>query len=749
MAVFKNYNFEYNAQRVDIFKSTVVCASQAECDQFKEGIPINIGAAGFYGVIANSVNAGEKLSLNIIAESWGRELRNTAITVDKTFRQINAIKLLKDHILPASWNLIYPASFDTYPRNISYILRNGTCLSHVNTVMDAIGLDFTIYSEIVGGVLHKYVKSYFRDDFYDRNTFIVFERKNIASLSVTVDYGKVATSITVMGAESEQGINQVTMDAEIKDWKDAPRVLEVKDTQLKKPEMSVDSIYFWYYPASETDYTIDQLKAGDTVVIDNERIKISSIWFLPPDQVASYVSGELTEDEFPKVLQPITSYVASGVIVASVVSASFTDYRYSILGNVTAKSGRALSEYGSPGAIHAVYDDVLITNLKVSKSKYFTFTKNLPTNNGFVWIGSERVFYRTASDIDGSYTLDRIVRGIPGCADSSCEHRGTIAAFRPVGYARGCPLVGGTDTGMETVCPLAKDLSTAFEVTNIQQCPLVFDEESPCPLLKCPKLQDFNFISAVPMASGNQNISMCPKGLERKDITYCSKYCHHKNTVVLPASYFYPASPNGEIVDTYEIYARDSLIAKYGYLSTRLAVKGIADLDGLDKIAEGRLRLSALPVVGKFTLLNYDPWIIPSSAFPGDVITITCASHGRYDHSAGFWYPTYWFDVSSTDPLSDAWMQVASNPASWVKITEQFVIQKTTKNQRGMPEITFGAGDISYQDTADYIAESNDTTSQRHRNQQKSKIIATSETGLAAQVLNLKTGEIDWVRMVL
>lgn len=744
---FKNYSFEYNAQRVDIFKSTVVCSVASETDDFREGTPINIDAANFFGLITSSKNSGERLSLDIVAESWARELRNMAVTEDLAFRQTNAIRLVKDHLIPESWDFEYPSEFDTSPRYISYILRNGNYLSHISTILDTLGLDYTIYSEMSSGSLRKVIKSYYRDNFDGRDVFVAKERVNIGNLSVSVDYGKLATSIVAMGAESEQGINQTVMDAEMGDWSKVPRIISIKDTVMKKPEMDALSKYFWYYPASDNNPNIGIFSPDDLIIIDSEQIKIDSIYYMRESDVASWVSKELDEEDFTEKLRPISEYLPSGVIVASVAS-SPTEYIESAKRYYTFEDMRTISRYFNEPETHAIFDDIYASSFRVSSSDYFTYNKNLPSTNGFLWIGNERIFYRTALNTpDGDYDIKYAIRGVPTCATASCQHCGT----KNDENVHVCVLLNQSGY-LYDHCELLKEIRAKFtvppatlDVGDMRWCPLCFDTTSVCPAMKCPHVKnDFDFRT------------ICPASISKSDIQWTSRYQHHPGAIVFPASYYIPASPGRD--ESYEIYAPDSLIHKYGYLPTRVSAKGIADLDTLDKFAEGRLRLSALPTVGKFTIFNYDPWMVPASAFPGDVVQIEVATHGRFDQGEQMWVPTYWFDTASVspasyvgDPVLDNWVLVSS-PTSispkWVQVKKKFVIQKTTKTQRSMPEVTFGAGDISFQDVTDYIAETMDVTSQRHRNQDPSKIIAVSDNGFAAQIQNLKTGAIEWVRMV-
>lgn len=730
MAVFKNYNFEYNAQRVDIFRATVVCSKATDVDDFTEGKSLFISQAGFAGVITSSQNNGSRLTLDIVAESWARELRNTNVKESIEFRQVNAIQLIKDHLLPPGWTLEYPEILDTNPRFISYILRNGTFASHIGTIMDVLGLDYTVYSQQQDGTLTKVVKSYFRDDFTTRGSHAVTERKEIANLSVTVDYGKIATSITCLGAESEQGINQVWMDAEMGDWTAVPHIKDIKDCSMSRPEFIAGSPYFWYFPASPNDYTVNLLAAGDVVTIDDERMIIKGVYFLPADKLDLFEQQAITEAQMAGYLQAVSSYVPTGAIVASVNRAA-TFYLNSVERNVTFTANRNLSNYGSDEAVHAIYDDVLISSVTIGKSKYLDFGYNLPASNGFIWLGSEYALYRSCADAGSGYLLTGLVRGVPTCLTASCEHCGSREALRPTGWSYGCPY-GHSDTDLSSYCTLLKAIKTKFSITtNISQCPLCVDNESLCPAMKCPFVK-----------SSSEFAVICPKGIRKEDVQWTQKYQHHKDTIAFPAVYHYV--DNGQ--DVYETYARDSLIHKYGYIPTQISAKGIADIDGLDKLAEGRLRLSAIPIVGQFSLLNYDPWVVPASFFPGDIIEITVASKSRYNAVDNLWYPSYWFDTASED-LGEDWQQVSLNPASWVKIRQKFVIQKTTKAQRNVPEITFGAGDIGFNSVLDYINEAVDATSQRHRNQDPEKIILASESGMAAKVQNTRTGKSQWVRM--
>jgi hypothetical protein len=736
--IFKSFSFEYNAQRIDIFKAVIVCSYEGQQDEFKEGTPLNIPDADFYGVITESKNSGERLTIDIVAESWARELRNTGVTVYQEFRQHDAIKIIKTYLLLEDWEFEYPVEFDTNPRFISYILRNGSYISHLSTIFDLLGLEFTIYSTAIGDVITKHIKAYYRDNFEGRDVFHAVERQNISSLSLTVDYGKVATSIVVMGAESEQGTEQTVMDAEIGDWHNAPRAISIRDTTMKKPDMTLESKYFWYFPASETDYTDDQLEPDDIVVMGSTAMKIDSIWFLPQLWVASYETKDLTEDDFPSYLRPISEYDPTGVIVASLVCDDS--------GVPLNLSPFVLSPYGTEPELRGIYDDVLITSCEISSSSYLTHEKNLPTNDGFFWIGSERIFYSDCVGTSGGFSISGMVRGVPTCAIAACKHCGTRNHAE---YTQGrvCILVGGSG-GLVNYCDLlASGKSDAYPAdeesdwTGVKgRCPLLITPDSTCPAIRCPHVKtDADFAT------------ICPKGLTRPEIEWTSKYQHHKGAIVFPNLYYYDTDEYGNTADTYDLYARDSAIHKYGYLPTRVSVKGVADIDGLDKVAEGRLRLSALPVVGKCTLNSYDQWVIPASAFPGDVIEVECALKGRYDHTEGVWWPTQWFDVASEDPESEDWVSVASPESTspkWVKYKQKFIIQKVSKSQRGLAEISFGAGNIGFQNITDYIQDTMDVTSQRHRNQDPSKIVAESETGIAAKVVDLKTGSTQWVRMV-
>lgn len=728
--IFKSFSFEYNAQRIDIFKAVIVCSYEGQQDEFKEGTPLNIPHADFYGIITESKNSGERLTIDIVAESWARELRNTGVTVYQEFRQHDAIKLIKTYLLLDGWEFEYPAEFDTNPRFISYILRNGSYISHLSTIFDLLGLEFTIYSTAAGDVITKHIKAYYRDNFDGRDVFHAVERQNISSLSFTVDYGKVATSIVVMGAESDQGVEQVVMDAEIGDWHNAPRVISIKDTTMKKMDMNAESKYFWYFPASETNYEDGLLNSGEFVLINKELMKIHSMWFLSSINVASYESGDITEDDFPSKLQTLSSYSPSGVIVASVEFNTNGDRNWAIINPE------------SP-IIHGIYDSIFACSCTISKSPYLIYGKNLPETSGFFWIGSERIYYSTCTDIGTGYLLSGLVRGVPSCIITRCNECGTRDnyALRPPesGMMYGCPYGAWGDSGggPQHYCILAQETGYTGHM-----CPAIISNNSICPALLCKNVKN-----------PSQFAYLCPKGLTQEDLnkSLTNKYQHHKGSIVMPASYYYDTDEDGDVVDTYELYARDSAIHKYGYLPTRVSVKGVADIDGLDKVAEGRLRLSALPIVGKCTLNSYDEWVIPASAFPGDVIEVECALKGRYNRGEGVWWPTQWFDIASEDPSSDDWISVASPESlspKWVKYRQKFVIQKVSKSQRGLAEISFGAGDIGFQNITDYIQETMDVTSQRHRNQEPSKIILASETGLAAKVQNLKSGAISYVRMV-
>ena len=113
MAVFKNYSFEYNAKSADIFKATVACINISEVSDFEEGCLIDIEDAQFYGIIIESKKSGERLTFDITAESYARELRNNLVSEEVLFRQTNAIELIKSHFLPEGWQFEYPTQFDT------------------------------------------------------------------------------------------------------------------------------------------------------------------------------------------------------------------------------------------------------------------------------------------------------------------------------------------------------------------------------------------------------------------------------------------------------------------------------------------------------------------------------------------------------------------------------------------------------------------------------------------------------------
>lgn len=738
MAVFKNYSFEYNAKSADVFKATVACITALEAFDFKEGCRIDIDDAKFYGIIVESKKSGERLTFDITAESYARELRNNLISKEVLFRQTDAIQLIKSHLLPEGWQFEYPAQFDTYPKYVSYILRNGTYISHISTILTMLGLDYTIYTTKSGNEYTKIVKAYFRDDFEGKPIKELKEWVDFGALSINADYGKIATSIVVMGSETEIGIDQVTMDAEMGDWRYVPRMLEIKDTQLKKPEFSEESKYLWYFPASPTDYTIDQILAGDLISIGEEVMKVHSIWFLPGWRVASYENGDITDDELFKYFKPITSYVETGVIVAS-IDLNATHWFESVQKTISVKDKRNINAYCSESKTHAIYDPILMLSGFISVSSYLTFDKNLPSQNGFFWIGSERLFYQVCSNETTQYNVQRLVRGVPTCAVASCEHCGTREELRPIGWSYGCPY-GGFDTNecVSKYCTLAAEVKTALGIeTNIQSCPLSFDPESVCPVMKCPFVKN-----------DTQFAVLCPKGLTQSEIQRTERYIHNKNAIVFPDSYYY----NDDGIDVYEIYARDSLINKYGYLPAQVQVKGISDADGLDKVAEGYLRLSALPITGKFTYFQYDPWAIPAGLYPGDVLSVEVASKGRYDLGVASWYPTHWFDYASEENtcpgVADEWREIPAGSKEWYKIKDQFIIQKTVKSQRGMPEIYFGTSMSDFTSTLDYLKDIRDTTSQRHRNQELSKTVNTSENGYAAQVQNVKTGAKTWVRLI-
>ena len=738
MAVFKNYSFEYNAKSADIFKATVACITTSEASDFKEGCLIDIDEAQFYGIIVESKKSGERLTFDITAESYARELRNNLVSEEVLFRQTDAIQLIKSHFLPEGWQFEYPAQFDTYPKYVSYTLRNGTYISHISTILTMLGLDYTIYTTKSGADYTKTVKAYFRDDFEGKTIKEVKEWVDFGALSINADYGKIATSIVVMGSETDVGVSQVTMDAEMGDWRYVPRMREIKDTQLSKPEFSDTSKYLWYYPASPTDYTIDQILAEDLISVGDEVMKVHSIWFLPGWRVASYENGDITDDELFTYFEPITNYVETGVIVAS-IDLNATHWFESVQSSKTVEDKRNINAYGSESTTHAIYDPLLMLSGVISVSSYLTFDKNLPSQNGFFWIGSERLFYQVCLNETTQYNVQRLVRGIPTCAVASCEHCGTREELRPIGWAYGCPY-GGFDSEqcISKYCTLAAEVKTALGIeTSIQSCPLSFDPESVCPVMKCPFIKN-----------DTQFAVLCPKGLTQSEIQWTERYIHNKNAIVFPDSYYY----NDIDGEKYEIYARDSLINQYGYLPTQVQVKGISDADGLDKVAEGYLRLSALPITGKFTYFQYAPWVTPAGLYPGDVLSVEVASKGRYDLGVASWYPTHWFDYASEEDtcpgVADEWREIPAGSKEWYKIKDQFIIQKTVKSQRGMPEIYFGTSMSDFTSTLDYLKDIRDTTSQRHRNQELSKTINTSENGYAAQVQNVKTGAKTWVRMI-
>jgi hypothetical protein len=426
------------------------------------------------------------------------------------------------------------------------------------------------------------------------------------------------------------------------------------------------------------------------------------------------------------------------VIVAS-IDLNATHWFESVQKTISVKDKRNINAYCSESKTHAIYDPILMLSGFISVSSYLTFDKNLPSQNGFFWIGSERLFYQVCSNETAQYNVQRLVRGIPTCAVASCEHCGTREELRPIGWSYGCPY-GGFDTNecVSKYCTLAAEVKTALGIeTNIQSCPLSFDPESVCPVMKCPFVKN-----------DTQFAVLCPKGLTQSEIQWTERYIHNKNAIVFPDSYYY----NDDGIDVYEIYARDSLINQYGYLPTQVQVKGISDADGLDKVAEGYLRLSALPITGKFTYFQYDPWVTPAGLYPGDVISIEVASKGRYDLGVASWYPTHWFDYASEEDtcpgVADEWREIPAGSKEWYKIKDQFIIQKTVKSQRGMPEIYFGTSMSDFTSTLDYLKDIRDTTSQRHRNQELSKTVNTSENGYAAQVQNVKTGAKTWVRLI-
>lgn len=745
MAVFKNYSFEYNAKSADIFKATVACITTSEASDFEEGCLIDIDDAQFYGIIVESKKSGERLTFDITAESYARELRNNLVSEEVLFRQTNAIELIKSHFLPEGWQFEYPTQFDTYPKYVSYTLRNGTYISHISTILTMLGLDYTIYTTKSGVDYTKTVKAYFRDDFEGKTITEVKEWVDFGALSINADYGKIATSIVVMGSETDVGIHQTTMDAEMGDWRYIPRMREIKDTQINKPEFSDTSKYLWYYPASPTDYTIDQILAGDLISVGDEVMKVHSIWFLPGIRVSSYENRDITDDTVSEYFEPIANYVETGVIVAS-IDLNATHWFESVQSSNTVENRRNLNAYCSESIIHGQYDPILMLSGVISVSSYLTFDKNLPSQNGFFWIGSERLFYQVCSNETTQYNVQRLVRGIPTCAVASCEHCGTRPGMGTHGWTVSCPF-GGVDRNenIKDYCLLAQEMESGnikfvhsdIITSNGTSCPICFDTTSPCPLMACKNLKN-----------DAQFKQLCPKGISRNDIQWTERYIHNKNAIVFPDSYYY----NDIDGEKYEIYARDSLINQYGYLPTQVQVKGISDADGLDKVAEGYLRLSALPITGKFTYFNYAPWVTPAGFYPGDVLSVEVASKGRYDLGVASWYPTHWFDYASEEDtcpgVADEWREIPTGSKKWYKIKDQFVIQKTCKSQRGMPEVYFGTSMSDFTSTLDYLKDVRDTTSQRHRNQELSKTVNTSENGYAAQVQNVKTGAKTWVRMI-
>lgn len=729
MSSFKNYSFEYNAKAADIFKATVVCSYAWEADDFKEGEPLDIQAAHFYGVVTESKNTGERLNIDIVAESYARELRNNTIQEEVTYRQANAIDIIKDNLLPEGWEFIYPADFDTTPRYISYILRNGSYISHISTILELLGLDYTIYTAKTDGSYKKTIEAYYRDDFSGRSVKYVEQWKQFGNFSVTVDYGKIATSITVLGAESEQGTNQITMDAEMGDWAEAPHLYEIKDTKVRMPEFSSTGKYLFIVPASKDDYQVELFSTGDMITVNDETMVIAGVWYLPASYADEFENGHTDETEMATHLETISNYVNTGRIVAE-INFNATVWIEPTGGNVTFSNKRCVGAYqvASPEHRHAICDDIYALQCKFFKSDYLTEGGNLPSTEGFFWLGSERVFYRFLSSSGDVYIPTYLTRGVPTCAVASCEHCGTRDDLRPLGWTRGCPF-GGTDAGIETYCQVASDLKDALGLSIVTECPLCFDVESVCPITKCPFIVNDTLFQIV-----------CPKGISQSKVVWTPKYEHHKTSIVFPDYYI---NDSGE-----EMYADDSLIAKYGYIPTQIQVKGVADLDGLDKVAEGILRLSALPVSGKFTLFNYDQWTIPDGYYPGGVVQITVASYGRYDTGDSCWYPTQWFDYAPEESIhwtAGEWVQCGTD---WYKIKQKFVIQKTVKSQRGMPEVYFGTPMTDYQSIMDYIKDTQDTTSQRHRNQDVSLVVASSESGLAAKVKNGKTGKYSWVRII-
>lgn len=741
MVYLKDYSFEYNAKQVDIFKGIAVCSDLTELNNFKEGAGFDIDEAYFYGVIASCKNAGTRFTLEVTAESYARELRNTQVSESNSFRQIDAVRLIKDHLLPDGWLFEYPAILDTNPRYISYILRNGNYLSHITTVLQLLGLDFNVSCSKAGNTYTKKVTAYFRNNFDGKEVTTVKENVNFANFSISIDYGKIATSIIVMGAESEQGINQVYMDAEIGNWDYAPHLSLIKDTQLKMPEMSTDAYYLWYYPASPANYQNGLFAAGDEVLIDTERMVVKSVWFLPATRVASYEQGSLSLANVASYLQNISSYDSTGVIVAS-IDLKPTVWNEALQKSVVA-SFRNVGAYGKDAQMHAVYDDILHLSATITTSSYLTFGKNLPATSGFIWFGSERLYYKDASSSSG-YALSGMTRGVPSCAVASCQHCGTREALRPVGWSYGCPW-GHSDISIDKYCPLMQEVEDVFGYTpaHVGDCPVCFDAESPCPILACPYVTN----STTGSINAGAFAQLCPKGLYPDQVSWGEKYPHHKDSIVLPASYYY--SDGG--VDTYEIYARDSLIHKYGYVPSQVSVKGVADADTLDKVAEGYLRLSSSSQMGKFTLFNFDPWTIPASFYPGDAIQVQVASNVRYDPGSQAWYPSQWFNYSSGTScpgVASEWNEIPAGSGQWYQTSKTFVIQTTTKRQRSCPEVCFGTTVSDYGSTMDFLQEVKDTASQRHRNQDKATTVGTSTNGLAARVKNAKTGEIIWVRMV-
>lgn len=739
MVEFKHWSIEYNARTSDLFKSEVHLTASEDRRLYQEGSEIDLSKFEFYGIITNSSPGSNSNVLNITVESYARELKSNIIEKETKLRYANAIEIIETYLLPDGWEFIYPSEFDTKKINVSYILRNGTYMSHIANILQLLGLDYTVYARKIDGQLKKTVEAVYRDipPEYTPREFVEF--RDFANFSCSIDYNKLATRIIAMGADSESGTSQTWMDAEMKHWDKAARIKNIKDTQLQCPEMSDSTPYFYCFPASMDDPKVGLIESGDMLFIEDEKIKVHSVYLLKENYAIQWAIGEIDDAEvsehFIDVASLYHNYDPGDVIVASADMNATITLR-SVNKTVTLEESRNVSEYGGESTAHSIYSDVLFTAVEITPSDYIPNKGEL---NGGLWLGSEHVFFGSSG---GSSLYTPLVRGVPACADEDCEHCGSHGIYS--GCVYGYVGDGQTYACLSGFCELVESIKSTYQIEdNILECPLVFDVKSPCPASGCPKIRSDSEFSEI-----------CPKGYKQSEVVWTPKYPHQIGTIVFPKVYEHESGPHaGETLE----YSEDSNINKYGVIPTQVSIIGIVNTSGLDLAAEGCLRLSSIPITGQFTHMSYNRYTIPEYLYPGQIVAIQVATQFKYDQPGEFWYPKSYFDIASSDTMPEitpemvpyeSWVEIPPGNGVWQKTKGLFMIQKVTKSYNSPPSVYFGAIGVSFESTLENVKDLVNNASQRHQNQKLCKTKVITANGYAAQVQDTKTGEKSWVRMV-